>query len=204
MDDYLKLLDKAREQLPENQANHDRWTLPVADLIKEGRMTVFRNFRDIVNGVRRDEVHLSKYLLSQIGTAGQLDGDRLIFTGKVGDSQVMGRLNDYVATYVRCPECGAPDTKLGRDGRVQMLHCEACGSASPVKARKGASKAKGAFQMKEGAEVEVTIKRQGTRKEGLGEVDGYTVIVPKTAAGVVVKVRITRIAGKMAFAEAIE
>lgn len=204
MDDYLKLLDKAREQLPENQSNHDRWTLPVADMIKEGRMTVFRNFREIVSAVRRDDQHLSKFLLSQIGTAGQLDGDRLIFTGKVGDSQVMGRLNDYVATYVRCPECGSPDTKLGREGRVQMLGCEACGSNSPVKARKGATKAKSTFQMKEGAEVEVEIKRQGNRKEGLGDVDGYTVIVPKQEAGVTVKVRITRITGKMAFAETIE
>lgn len=175
----------------------------MADLIGEGRMTVLRNFREIVGELRRDDEHVSKYLLQQIGTAGQVDGDRLIFTGKIQENQMRGRLQDYVATYVQCAECGSPDTKLVRQERVQMLQCDACGAASPVKARKGAAKIRGAQQMREGAEVEVTIKAEGSKKAGQAEMEGYTVIVPKTPVGETVKIRIIRIQGKIAFGERI-
>ncbi len=203
MDDYEQLLQKARSQLPERQEGGDRWTIPVADLIPEGRMTVLRNFREIVTEFRREEDHIAKYLLQQIGTAGQIDGDRLIFTGKIGDNQMRSRLQDYVATYVQCAECGSPDTKLVRTERVLNMQCEACGAHSPVKARKGAAKMRGAQQMREGAEMEVTIKAEGSKKAGQAEVEGYTVIVPKTPVGTTLKVRIVRIQGKIAFAEAL-
>jgi translation initiation factor 2 subunit 2 len=203
VDEYLALLKKARDQLPEQLSKGDRWSIPVADLIGEGRMTVLRNFREIVGELRRDDEHVSKYLLQQIGTAGQVDGDRLIFTGKIQENQMRGRLQDYVATYVQCAECGSPDTKLVRQERVQMLQCDACGAASPVKARKGAAKIRGAQQMREGAEVEVTIKAEGSKKAGQAEMEGYTVIVPKTPVGETVKIRIIRIQGKIAFGERI-
>ncbi len=201
MEDYEQLLAKARAQLPERQSGGDRWSIPVADLIPEGRMTVLRNFKEIVGEFRRDEDHLAKYLLQQIGTAGQIDGDRLIFTGKIADNQMRGRLQDYVATYVQCSECGSPDTKLVRTERVLNMQCEACGAHSPVKARKGAAKMRGAQQMREGAELEVTIKTEGSKKAGQAELEGYTVIVPKTPVGTTLKVRIVRIQGKIAFAE---
>ncbi len=201
MDDYLALLQKARDQLPERKEGGDRWSIPVADLIAEGRMTVLRNFKEIVGEFRRDQDHLAKYLLQQIGTAGQIDGDRLIFTGKISENQMRSRLQDYVATYVQCAECGSPDTKLVRTDRVLNMQCEACGAHSPVKARKGQAKIRGAQQMREGAELEVTIKTEGSKGAGQAEVEGYTVIVPKTPVGETVKVRIVKIQGKIAFSE---
>lgn len=203
MDEYLSLLDKARAQLPEVRASGERWSVPPAELIAEGRMTVLRNFREIVNEVRRDESHVSKYILQAIGTAGQVDGDRLIMTGRIEQSQVDGRLHDYVATFVRCAECGAPDTHLEKDGRIQVLKCDACGAHSPVKARKGAARLKDEVRVREGNVIEVTITVQGSRGEGKVPVEGYTVIVPKTPAGTTLKVKITRISGKIAFAEAV-
>jgi translation initiation factor 2 subunit 2 len=204
MDEYLALLDKARAQLPEIRASGERWSVPPAELISEGRMTVLRNFRDIVNEVRRDEMHVAKYILQAIGTAGQVDGDRLIMTGRIEQSQVDGRIHDYVATYVRCAECGAPDTHLEKDGRVQVLKCDACGAHSPVKARKGAARLKDEVRVREGNVIEVTITVEGSRGEGKVPVEGYTVIVPKTPAGTTLKARITRISGKIAFAERVE
>lgn len=204
MDDYLELLEKARGQLPENVGHRDRWTLPPVDLVPEGRMTILRNFRDILNELRRDEDHVAKYLMQQIGTAGQIDGDRLIFTGRLSDSLVMERLRDYVATYVQCTECGSPDTHLERTDRVQILKCEACGAHTPVKARKAHQKARDAVEVREGAVIEVTIKQTGSRGEGKAPLEGYTLIVPKTEAGTTLKVKITRISGKLAFAERVE
>lgn len=203
LEEYKTLLQKARDALPEDLSKGERWTLPPAEIIKEGRFTILRNFRELVAGVRRDEEHLAKYLLQQLGTAGQVDGDRLIFTGRVTDQNIMARLDDYVATYVQCTECGSPDTKLGKDGRVQILQCEACGAHHPVKARKGVRKAGGAG-VREGAVMDVKIDRTGSKGQGMAEVDNYTVVVPSTSEGQEIKVRITRITGRIAVGEPVE
>ncbi len=200
--DYEALLKSAREQLPENVGNKDRWQVPLPDLIKEGRMTILRNHMEIVKAVRRDEAHVTKYLLSQIGTAGSVDGDRLVMTGKVSEAQVTQRLQDYVEMFVRCAECGSPDTHMEKEGRVPILKCEACGAHTPIKARKGARKDEGP-QVKMGAVLELHIEQNGPRGEGLVTMEGYTIIVPKTPAGSTVKVKITRITGRNAFSEVV-
>lgn len=204
LDEYTALLQKARAALPENIGNRERWSLPPAEVIKEGRFTILRNFRELVNAVRREDQHLAKYLLQQLGTAGQMDGDRLIFTGRVSDNQIGSRLDDYVATYVRCSECGSPDTRLERQERVLMLQCEACGAHQPVKARKGQRRAEAGAQVREGGVLEITTESTGPRGEGEAHLEGYKIIVPKTPEGTTLKVRITRLAGKLAFAEPVE
>lgn len=203
LEEYKTLLHKARAALPEDLIGGERWTLPPSEIIKEGRFTILRNFKDLVSAVRRDEAHLAKFLLQQLATAGQTDGDRLIFTGRVTDQQIMARLDDYVATYVQCSECGSPDTKLGKDGRVQILQCEACGAHHPVKARKGVRKASGGG-VREGAVFNITIDKVGTKGQGMTQKDGYTVVVPGQTQGAEIKVRITRVTGNIAVAEPVE
>lgn len=199
---YATLLKQARSELPENVGNKERWSLPPPDIIKEGRMTILRNHMDIVKAMRREEPHVTKFLLSQIGTAGSVDGERLVMTGKVTDSQIMQRLQDYVETFVRCAECGSPDTHMEKDARVLILKCEACGAHTPVKARKGSRKEEGP-QVKMGAVLTLTVAQNGPRGEGLVTLEGYTVVVPKTPAGTTVKVKITRITGRNAFSEVV-
>lgn len=204
LDQYKELLQKARSGLPENVGNRERWSLPKSDLIKEGRMTILRNFRELVNAVRRDDDHLAKYIFQQLGTAGQIDGDRLVLTGNVQFQQIQGRLDDYVASYVQCSECGAPDTKLVRQERVLMLECEACGAHEPVKARKGIRRAEASgVHVREGSVLDIKIEKQGTKGQGMAEVDGFTVVVPKQEVGAELKVKIVRITGQIAAAQVV-
>lgn len=202
LDDYKALLKKARSALPENMGNRARWQLPPPDLIAEGRMTILRNFREMLDSMRREEGHVVKFLLTQMATAGHQDGDRLVFVGKIHPDQLRARLDDYVATYVLCSECGSPDTHLERNERIQILKCEACGAHHPVKARKAQRKQE-TTQLKEGAVVEVTVQRQGKRGEGIATYEDQTVVVPQVAKGETVRVKITRITGEIAFGEVV-
>jgi translation initiation factor 2 subunit 2 len=196
--DYLALLKKARASLPENVGNKERWALPKPDIIAEGRMTLLRNFGEMLKATRREEEHMAKFLLSQIGTAGNVDGERLVFTGKVSPAKIQGVLDDYVETYVRCFECGAPDTHVEREGRVQILRCEACGGRTPIKARK-ARRPEAA--VKEGGVYEVRLVQPGQRGEAKGNYEGYTFIVPGGQIGQTVWAKVNKLSGKMAFAE---
>ncbi len=197
---YETLLDKARASLPDNVHHKERWQRPSADVIKEGRSTILRNFAEIVKAFRRDEAHVSKFLFSQIGIAGNIDGDRLVFLGPVKEDQLEDRLSDYVGTYVQCSECGAPDTHLERDGRIQLLKCEACGAHKPIKARK-ARRPEPAI--KEGETYDFVIKNVSKRGDGVAIYEGFTIFVPRGQPGQQLKVRINRINGKIAFGEVV-
>ena len=196
--DYMALLSKARKALPDNVHNKERWALPKPDILPEGRMTLLRNFREMVTATRREEDHLAKFLLSQVATAGHVDGDRLVFTGKVLPAKIQGVLEDYVETYVRCAECGAPDTRMEKDARVSILRCEACGSHTPIKARK-ARRPEAA--VKEGNTYEIQLTQPGQRGEAKGLYEGYVFVVPGGNVGQKVWARVNKLSGKMAFAE---
>ncbi len=197
-DSYLALLRQARANLPENVGNKERWQVPKPEVIVEGRMTLVRNYRTILDSLRREEEHVTKFMLSQIGTAGSVDGDRLVFTGKVPMAKVLAVLGDYVETFVRCSECGAPDTHLEKDGRVTLLKCEACGAHKPVKARKARAVQTG---IREGGVYEVKLTHPGQRNEAKADHEGYTFVVPGGQIGQTVWVKVNRIAGRMAFSE---
>lgn len=52
-----------------------------------------------------------------------------------------------------------------------------------------------------GDEIEVTIESTGAKGDGIAKVNNFVVIVPGAKEGDKVKVRITRVLKKMAFAE---
>lgn len=54
-----------------------------------------------------------------------------------------------------------------------------------------------------GDEIEVTIESTGAKGDGIAKVDNFVVIIPGAKEGEKVKVRITRVLKKMAFAEVI-
>lgn len=197
--DYEALLKKAKANLPENIANHERFQIPEADLFVEGKSTVFRNFGDLADTLRREPDAILAYLLREMGTAGNLDGRRAIFKSRLGEERVKERLKAYVNTYVLCSECDRPDTRLVREGRVLVLECDACGAHRPVHVPKGVATPEAAA-LEEGKVYEVLIQDLGKKGDGIARLDKYVIFVPGTTKGTVVKVKIDKIMGTNAFA----
>ncbi len=151
-----------------------------------------------MNAIRRDPNMVLTYLLREIGTAGTLDGRRVVFKGKVTVSQVAERIKSYVDIYVLCQECGRPDTRLIKEDRVSMLECDACGARRPVKSVKKAAKVEEP-PLVEGKVYELMIQDIGKKGDGIAKLDKYVIYVPGTAKGAIVKVHIEKIAGTVAF-----
>jgi translation initiation factor 2 subunit 2 len=197
--DYESLLKRAKANLPEHTNDGERFQLPEPDLFIEGKTTVFRNFVDLAEALRRSPDDILAYLLRELGTAGNLDGRRAVFKSRLGTEQVKTRLKAFVNTYVLCSECGRPDSKLVKDGRVLILECEACGAHRPVKVPRVASAAEGPALVI-GNTYEVLIEDLGKKGDGIAKVDKYIIFVPGTTKGTTVKVRIENISGTSAFA----
>ena len=196
--DYELLLERAKKKLPTTLESHDRFQIPEADVMIEGKTTVIRNFGDIVDALRREPAHLLGYLLRELGTAGSMEGRRVVFKGKVAVAQVADRIKNYVDEYVLCSECSRPDTKIVKDGRILILVCETCGAHRPVHVKKQV-KAKEAKEIEAGETYDMMIEDVGKKGDGIARKGNFIVYVPGTAKGSQVKVKIEKVSGTVAF-----
>lgn len=201
---YEDLLKKAYTIITEPTEFEDRFTVPAARVFIEGKTTVLENFAEIASTLRRDQDHLMKHLLGELGTAGKIDGTRAIFSGKFEQEQINSIIKGYVDDYVVCSECGKPDTRLVKTERVLMLQCDACGGHRPVRKRKAAVESSEGAKPTEGAIMDVTPQFLSKRGDGVVKLGRYTMYVANAKPGQTVKVKITRIAGTIIFTERLD
>lgn len=197
-DDYMALLNRAKEVLPETIENHERFEIPELDILQEGKTTVFRNYIDVSDKLRRDPQHLLQFLLRELGTPGNIEGRRVVFKAKISPASINEKIQTYTETYVICSECGLPDTKMIKEDRTLILECEACGARRSINVRK-ASKSDAQNILRVGDTAEILISDVGKKGDGIGKHMDYIVVVPGTTKGNRVNVKITNLSGKTAF-----
>jgi len=134
--DYEALLNRSMDALPDKVTIKERFQMPRGMVFYEGNTTILKNFMDIISILNRDPQHFLSYLLKELGTAGEADGERAIFQGKIPERKVQKRIEAYVNRFVLCEECGRPDTELIKKNRTLLLKCEACGAVHTVRARR--------------------------------------------------------------------
>ena len=121
------------EKIPKKVDISDRFKIPQAVCEIYGNKTLIKNFNDIVNGLRRDSHHLSKYLFKELAVPGNIEGNILILQTKVSSEMLQKKIEDYVKEFVYCKVCSEPDTKIIKEGRTSFMKCDACGAKSHVK-----------------------------------------------------------------------
>jgi translation initiation factor 2 subunit 2 len=193
-------LSRLRESLPETVASHSRFKIPEPEVLYEGKTTVLRNFTDIIETINREPAHLMAFLLKEVGTAGNQEGKRALFKGRVPVKQLEDRINNYVDIFVLCSECNRPDTKLVKDGRTLVLECEACGAHRPVRVHRASPAGEKMAPLEVNKVYEVRIDDMGRKGDGIARYDKYVIYVPGAAKGMVTKITIEKIAGNVAYA----
>ena len=134
--DYEKLLDRAREGIEEVTDSAERFIPPVPEVLHEGsKKTIIRNFTEILDILRREENHLYKFLLQELGTAGSIDNRRLVLQGRVPEKKIKERVKLYIDTFFICQEFNRTDTDFIKRGRTLFLDCQACGGKRPIRTK---------------------------------------------------------------------
>lgn len=129
--EYDEQLARALEETPDIEDASDRFEVPTPEVREEGHVTVFENFQDVVDTLGRDEAHVLKALQSELGTSAHIDeSGRARLTGGFRQRRVAEAIETYTDGYVRCPECGLPDTRIEREQGAELLRCDACGALS--------------------------------------------------------------------------
>ena len=130
--DYENLLQRAMKKVPKEKGSGERFETPKAKVFISGSRTTILNFGEIASNLRREPAHLMKFLLKELATKGDIEGQKATFQGTFSDYVINNKIESYTKSYVICPECGKPDSKLLRMDRQFIVKCEACGAKHPV------------------------------------------------------------------------
>lgn len=129
--EYLKLLEKAYSDLPEVLYKKKRFEIPQVKgkLIKT--RTIISNFREISKHFSRDENHLFKFMLKEVGVRGEINSrGELILHSRFQPTTLNKAIMNYFKNYVECSHCNSPDTIFEKDGTI--LKCNACGDQKKI------------------------------------------------------------------------
>jgi translation initiation factor 2 subunit 2 len=131
MGEYEDQLSRALAETPDIEGGGGRSDLPTPEVRQEGNATVYENFRATVDRLDRAPEALLGFLQAELGTSAHIDErGRARLTGSFGTDRLEEALEAYAEAFVRCPECGLPDTQLVDRGGATMLQCDACGALS--------------------------------------------------------------------------
>jgi len=119
--------------MPEVQVKRERLEMPRIMSHNVGMRTIISNFKEISDSLDRDPLHILKFLTREMATAATFHDARAIFQGKFQRDSFERLLQRYLESYVVCPVCKRPDTKILKEKRLAFLVCNACGAKSAVK-----------------------------------------------------------------------
>ena len=199
--DYESSLDRAMENVPDIGGDDERLHIPDAQAQKDGAFTRFTNLGEIADTLSRETDHLHRFVQRELGTNGKLAEGRARYNGSFSGQDFDAAVTAYVEEYVRCSECGLPDTRLVREDRTPMLRCDACGAFRPVTKRSSTTQQHQQREaVEEGQTYTVEITGTGRKGDGVAEKGQYTIFVPGASEGDVVDIYIKNISGNLAFA----
>ena len=133
MESYESLLSQAYEKVKQVKGAEERFEIPKIEGHIEGKKTILTNFLQIASYLRRPNEHFQKFLLKELATQGQLEGERLNLNNKIPSAKINQKIEEYINEFVLCRECKKPDTEIIKEGRLSFLRCLACGAGHSIR-----------------------------------------------------------------------
>ena len=135
METYEQLLNDAYKKIKKVESSSGRFEIPKVEGHFEGKKTIITNFMQIASYIRRNPEHLQKFMLRELATSGQKEGERLVLNNKIPSEKINQKIEQYSKEFVICRECGKPDTELTKIDRLTFIHCLACGAKHSVRSK---------------------------------------------------------------------
>ncbi len=133
INEYVKILRKARNELPNKVFEESRFIVPKASGFIQGKKTIITNFHKIADAISRDKDTLLRYLDKELATKGNFESENAVFLGKFSMDRVSEKIDKFIKEFVLCRECGKPDTKILKEDRITFIKCAACGAKKSVR-----------------------------------------------------------------------
>ncbi len=135
METYEQMLNEAYKKVKAIGGSSERFEIPKVEGHFEGKKTIITNFFQIASHIRRNPEHFQKFILKELATSGQKEGDRLVLNNKIPSEKLNQKIEQYIKEFVICRECGKPDTELTKEDRLTFIRCLACGAKHSVRSK---------------------------------------------------------------------
>lgn len=130
--DYDKLLTRIYMALPKKTLESQRFELPTAFSILQGKQTIWQNFTKVAKDLNRDHLQLYKFVMKEISTSSTIVGQSLILNGIFDNKKINQILDKYIKNFVLCSACKKPDTEIVTQNNIKILKCSACGATTAL------------------------------------------------------------------------
>ncbi|MCQ4333047.1 translation initiation factor IF-2 subunit beta [Natronomonas sp. F2-12] len=199
--EYGDSLDRALDSVPDIGSAGDRLSVPDPVAQTDGAFTRFTNIDAVADALNRETEHLHRFVQQTLATSGKLDEGVGRYNGDFDEDDFQHVIDEYTEEYVRCSECGLPDTRLVQEDRTLMLRCDACGAFRPVtKSNRSGGNQPAEDDVEAGNTYTVKVTDTGRKGDGVAHRGDYTIFVPGASEGDVVDVYIENTSGNLAFA----
>ena len=199
--EYGDSLDRALDSVPDIGSAGERLSVPDAVAQTDGAFTRFTNLGAVADALNRDPEHLHRFVQQTLATSGKFEDGVGRYNGDFDERDFERVIDDYTEEYVRCSECGLPDTRLVQENRTLMLRCDACGAFRPVtKSKRSKSSQQTEEDVEAGKTYTVKVTDTGRKGDGVAHRGDYTIFVPGASKGDVVEIYIENTSGNLAFA----
>ena len=130
---YEQLLECAYEDVKVNvEEGNGRFEVIKVKGHHLGSRTVVSNFLAIASHIRRDPMHLMKFLAKETASSGEISNERLILSRRLTSKEINEKIDKYVCCFVLCPKCKKPDTEILTDNGKSFVRCLACGGRREI------------------------------------------------------------------------
>ena len=130
---YNPLLDRLYMALPTKTKETNRFELPKAQSMIQGKQTIWKNFVKVAKDLDRDQNLLYKFVMKEISTSSTIiNNQSLVLNGVFDNHKINIILDKFINTYVLCSACKKPDTSISTHNNIKILKCTACGAVTPL------------------------------------------------------------------------
>lgn len=126
------MLDRAYENMENiGGGRQERLEIPEPRTKMDGSFTVFRNFSEVADIMNREESEILTFLQDQMATSGSISNNTARFKGNFSEDDLSEYVDEFLEGFVKCNECGSPDTNYEKQSGVEIIRCTACGASNP-------------------------------------------------------------------------
>jgi len=137
LDRVFDILESHNPELANSLGAKRKQVFTVPEVYRSTKKTIWHNFQQTCRTMNRPPEHFMTFILSELGTTGQLDGNkRLVVNGRFNPRQLENVEKNYIDEYITCKTCKTHDTTLKKENRLYFLQCRICGSQRTVAAVK--------------------------------------------------------------------
>lgn len=134
--DYNKLLDRALSKMSGKLVEKTSFKISPPNIQRFGsKKTIWSNFKNICDTIRRNMNHVMTYFLTECCTTGSFDEqNNFILRGRYDSKQIESILRKYLLEYVKCTNCGDLNTEFNKDSitRLTFIECLNCKSKKSI------------------------------------------------------------------------